>query len=331
MLAMSESVFASGPSRVLRLHLGGDTPAALLLPPVALYAPWPRIECGALWAAAPSLRACVVVCVVRRRVPCVVVAGARGPPVAGTDIAVTARGVVVLSPALCEECVVDVYRCDTAAADGDGAGEGSGAYVLETMSADLAAYLHGAGVALALASAPGDPRVDASNAVRVASGDAPPQAPGALVMVAPAAFGFNAPASADNAFMEDPGAGGGASATTDAEVAAAAAAEFGALYAALVHGAGARVALFGASASHGTPDAVFVNNWFSTHGGGGAEPPRLVLYPMRHACVHAPHECRVRTRTLTPCARAGPAARSAARTSSRRCARRSARRTCSQT
>lgn len=49
-----------------------------------------------------------------------------------------------------------------------------------------------------------------------------------------------------------------------------------------VQSAGVRVNLFQHTLSHGTPDAVFPNNWFSTHpaseaGGQSA----MVLYPMK--------------------------------------------------
>lgn len=49
--------------------------------------------------------------------------------------------------------------------------------------------------------------------------------------------------------------------------------------------AGVRVNLFQHSLAHGTPDAVFPNNWFSTHpageGAGGVKEDTLVLYPMK--------------------------------------------------
>ena len=51
---------------------------------------------------------------------------------------------------------------------------------------------------------------------------------------------------------------------------------------ALLQSAGVQVNLFQHTLSHGTPDAVFPNNWFSTHpssetGGQSA----MVLYPMK--------------------------------------------------
>ena len=46
-----------------------------------------------------------------------------------------------------------------------------------------------------------------------------------------------------------------------------------------------RVNLFQHSLEHGTPDAVFPNNWFSTHpageAAGGTTDSTLVIYPMK--------------------------------------------------
>ena len=61
--------------------------------------------------------------------------------------------------------------------------------------------------------------------------------------------------------------------------------EFAALHHELTEGAGVKVNLFQHSLEHGTPDAVFPNNWFSTHaggeGGGGVSEDTLVFYPMK--------------------------------------------------
>ena len=47
-----------------------------------------------------------------------------------------------------------------------------------------------------------------------------------------------------------------------------------------------QVKLFEHSLQHGTPDACFPNNWFSTHpageAAGGVKESTLVLYPMKH-------------------------------------------------
>lgn len=51
--------------------------------------------------------------------------------------------------------------------------------------------------------------------------------------------------------------------------------------------AGVKVELFCHNLFHGTPDAVFPNNWFSTHPAaeaqGSLQRSTLVLYPMKHA------------------------------------------------
>lgn len=93
------------------------------------------------------------------------------------------------------------------------------------------------------------------------------QAPGAVVMVRPHRFTPNPDTLADNAF-QSPAPGGGALA-----VATAAHAEVTAM-AARLQAAGVRVHLFEDEGQR-TPDAVFPNNWFSTHAGG-----HVALYPM---------------------------------------------------
>ncbi len=49
--------------------------------------------------------------------------------------------------------------------------------------------------------------------------------------------------------------------------------------------AGVKINLFQHDLSHGTPDAVFPNNWFSTHpageAAGGTQEDTLVFYPMK--------------------------------------------------
>lgn len=119
-----------------------------------------------------------------------------------------------------------------------------------------------------------------------------------LLMVAPTAFERNELAAQDNFFMA-------ASDTTNAAAAAAEVAgsdaasadalrravlgEFASLYTLLTSrcpgGVGARVHLFTHEA--GTPDAVFPNNWFSTHTNletdAAAGACTLVFYPMRAA------------------------------------------------
>lgn len=102
-------------------------------------------------------------------------------------------------------------------------------------------------------------------------------------MVAPTAFGFNEQAAQDNSFMhEGERAAEGGSALTRQVLR-----EFAGLHRQLTESAGVNVALMQHAVSHGTPDAVFPNNWFSTHaaregGGPNATGERtMVLYPMK--------------------------------------------------
>lgn len=91
-----------------------------------------------------------------------------------------------------------------------------------------------------------------------------------VLMVAPTAFASNAQAAADNTFM--------AAAARDGAlplgVRDAVLDEYAGLHSVLTN-AGVRVRLFAHTEAHGTPDAVFPNNWFSLSGGV------LVLYPMK--------------------------------------------------
>ena len=95
-----------------------------------------------------------------------------------------------------------------------------------------------------------------------------PALTGTVLLVRPAAFGFNPETAATNAFQ--------AVAATDelATIAARAGAEFDA-FAHQLRGAGLRVIVFQDPGTPPTPDALFPNNWVSFHPGG-----RAVLYPM---------------------------------------------------
>lgn len=93
------------------------------------------------------------------------------------------------------------------------------------------------------------------------------QAPAAVVMVRPHAFRSNPDTLADNAFQR------GDAVATPAETAAAAHAEVSSMVQRL-QDAGVRVHLFEDTGTT-TPDAVFPNNWFSTHAGG-----HVAIYPM---------------------------------------------------
>lgn len=89
-----------------------------------------------------------------------------------------------------------------------------------------------------------------------------------LLLVEPAAFGFNAETAATNCFQSP-------SDQAPAAIAAGAHSEFTGLVAAL-RGAGVRVAVAADNTEPAKPDAVFPNNWVSFHDDG-----TLVLYPMR--------------------------------------------------
>ncbi len=101
---------------------------------------------------------------------------------------------------------------------------------------------------------------------RVPRAEAEPALAGAVLRVRPAAFGPNPETAVTNRFQ----AGGEA----DPKIVAAARAEFDALATAL-DAAGIEVMTAADAPDPPKPDAVFPNNWFSTHADG-----TLVLYPM---------------------------------------------------
>ncbi|WP_035565158.1 citrulline utilization hydrolase CtlX [Hymenobacter sp. IS2118] len=86
-----------------------------------------------------------------------------------------------------------------------------------------------------------------------------------VLMVRPASFGFNAETAASNHYQQHLAA---------ADLTAQVLAEFDAAVATL-RGRGVRVQVFDDEPVPAKPDAVFPNNWFSTHADG-----RLLLYPM---------------------------------------------------
>jgi hypothetical protein len=94
------------------------------------------------------------------------------------------------------------------------------------------------------------------------------QAANAVLLVRPAAFGFNAEAAVSNVFAHE---------STDADVEGRALAEFDSLAQRLAD-AGVEVLVLDDTPSPPKPDAVFPNNWFSTHADG-----TVVLYPMATA------------------------------------------------
>ena len=94
------------------------------------------------------------------------------------------------------------------------------------------------------------------------------QSASAVMLVRPAAFGFNAEAATTNAFSQ---------ASDDPELQGKAMREFDGLARRLAD-AGVEVLVLEDRADPPRPDAVFPNNWFSTHADG-----RVVLYPMATA------------------------------------------------
>lgn len=88
-----------------------------------------------------------------------------------------------------------------------------------------------------------------------------------VVMIRPVRFAANAQTAGSNAFQKQ--------AATEQQAQAAALAEFEALAGAL-RGAGVNVLVYDDTAEPHTPDAIFPNNWFSTHSDG-----TVVLYPMQ--------------------------------------------------
>lgn len=91
------------------------------------------------------------------------------------------------------------------------------------------------------------------------------QSSSTVLMVRPAAFGFNAEAAKTNLFSHAP---------ADADFVSRAVSEFECV-ARRLSDAGVEVLVLEDSAEPAKPDAVFPNNWFSTHADG-----TLVLYPM---------------------------------------------------
>ena len=114
-----------------------------------------------------------------------------------------------------------------------------------------------------------------------------PQSTNRVLMMAPTAFGFNADAAEDNYFMNgaNTGTGAGSGDPASSSITQRAMREHQALWRALSD-AGVVVSLWSHSAEQGTPDALFPNNWFSTHAATGAaagrtEQATLALYPMK--------------------------------------------------
>lgn len=156
-------------------------------------------------------------------------------------------------------------------------------YHLVSIGTDFLRFLRGHGLhvqhvpdvrALAAAAA-------AHNAEAAAAAGAPvKQSTNEVLMVAPTAFVYNQQAAQDNSFMNTE-----TGEQIDGRVTQRVLHEFAGLYDVLTEVAGVKVNLFQHSLDHGTPDAVFPNNWFSTHAaseaGGRVGASTLVYYPMK--------------------------------------------------
>ena len=166
-------------------------------------------------------------------------------------------------------------------------------YALSRPGAPLTTALRDAGVRVSHAHDVSLAARSATNSARAAALGGARQSTNTVLMVSPTAFGFNAQAAEDNYFMHaNPGPGvmeDGYKATKggfeEESLSSKALREFAGLHKALTDGAGVDVCLFEHSLNHGTPDAVFPNNWFSTHAageaGGGVKENTLVYYPLK--------------------------------------------------
>lgn len=164
----------------------------------------------------------------------------------------------------------------------NGAGAGSQQSTAPTMelsqhAVPLLPYLRAAGVPVVEAELEEFERLSAKQERDERT--AHPQSTNRVLMVAPTAFGFNAEAAADNYFMSD-AEGSAAEAVTQRAMR-----EHHALWQALCE-AGVNVSLWSHGAKQGTPDALYPNNWFSTHAATGLAAGRtdaatLALYPMK--------------------------------------------------
>jgi hypothetical protein len=163
----------------------------------------------------------------------------------------------------------------------------NGSYTLAAAATELATYLHRKGLSIALvpdvsaaAAAAKALRTKIPNSVAAATKLRSMQSTNSVLMVAPTAFGFNEQAAQDNSFMHQAEKPQQQSSLTKQVCA-----EFSELHRQLTDVAGVNVKLFQHHLRHGTPDAVFPNNWFSTHAAGeasgGVEQKTLVLYPMK--------------------------------------------------
>lgn len=185
-------------------------------------------------------------------------------------------GVLAVNSAVAATCnpsrrvVVDEYVLDKEAK----------VYRLKSMSNDLISYLHSHHVKMALVPDVDSPAAPESTPVKAARWGVR-QSSNRIMQVAPTAFGFNEQAAQDNSFMQVADKPGEGSGLLTREVLR----EYASLYHQLTEVHRVNVDLFEHSLEHGTPDACFPNNWFSTHpqgeAAGGVANPTMVLYPMK--------------------------------------------------
>jgi len=108
------------------------------------------------------------------------------------------------------------------------------------------------------------------------SGNKPRQSTNTVLMVAPTCFSYNIETAIDNAFMKNTPLSDLSSIDLQKKVLQ----EFSSLHLALTQ-SGVHVQLFTHETYHQTPDAVFPNNWFSTHNNLEFGAPTMILYPMK--------------------------------------------------
>eukprot|EP00128_Syssomonas_multiformis_P005460 Colp12_sorted_trinity150504_noHs@29549 len=100
------------------------------------------------------------------------------------------------------------------------------------------------------------------------------QSTNTILMIAPTSFYQNLQTLADNYFMR------ANQKLTKQEIQHSALQQYAKLQSVL-KGAGVQVLLFNHEAFHDTPDAVFPNNWFSTHSAAEQSERTMCLYPMK--------------------------------------------------
>lgn len=165
-----------------------------------------------------------------------------------------------------------------------------GTFALQRPAEDLLRYLNQENIQVALV--PDVSTAEEHNSHRAVTSGLR-QSTNEVLMVAPTAFGFNEQAAQDNSFMRAAEAAGSGSALAQEVLK-----EYAGLYHMLADVYGVKVNLFQHSLEHGTPDAVFPNNWFSTHykgeAAGGVKQSSLALYPMK--CPNRARERRVELR-----------------------------------